>query len=293
LITLDGALLRTTASRTPLDELALAMLARAGMIAEQVVEGVRRASDADGLDLDQSVLGGLLVRLMKLLSGVFQSVNADESEAHLILVRPALETAVTIAWLVDHRAGDSLRRFRADSFVFWRRWRERAEASDVDEDQAMRATRLRIEQKIDRELSAAGLTWEEIPKRMNSWGPGMRERCEQLGRGWLYSSFFSGHSSYVHPSWHELSALHLTRVGHLGRLDVTFAGIAPVAAYKLTRISVEACAAAARELPCDLDAEDLARRVADTVTASRMLSAHFADFMARGGLDDELGHEPA
>jgi hypothetical protein len=93
----------------------------------------------------------------------------------------------------------------------------------------MRAVRLRVEQKIDRELCAAGVAWDEVPKRLNSWGPGMRERCEQLGRGWLYSSFFSSHSSYVHPSWHELSTFHLTGESHVNRLDVTFAGITPIA----------------------------------------------------------------
>ena len=92
----------------------------------------------------------------------------------------------------------------------------------------------------------------------------------------------------MNPSWHELRTFHLSSGEHGVRLDLTYGGISPIAAYVVARVVAEACGAAASRLPCDLDAEDTIERVQNTVRASQSLGSAFAAFIARGGVDDEL-----
>jgi hypothetical protein len=287
-ITIDRDALERTGERDPFDRLALEMLARVGMMSEQIAASVQRASAPRGLTLDQCVVGGLLVRVSKLVRGVFDACQADESEAHLPLGRCAAETAITLRWLVECSNDDSFRRFRADSFAYWRGvFAQMSEASD--EDHVERQIRLKLEATVDRELDAAGVTWDDVPRRTNSWGPDMRQRCRDLDQEWLYESLFSSHSSYVHPSWHELRTFHLKSDGGRVNLDPTYGGMAPSTGYVLARVVAESCEAATTFLPSDLDAADVAERVKNTVRASQILAYAFSGFMARGGADDDLG----
>src|SRR5262245_38258704 len=110
---IDWETLETTRDRGDFDEAGYAFLARAGMFSEEAVESVRRSS-ASGLDADQAVLGGLLVRVFKLTSGVFVSTQAERTEAHSPLVRCAAETAVTLNWLSWKNDPEWFKRFRAE-----------------------------------------------------------------------------------------------------------------------------------------------------------------------------------
>ncbi len=168
----------------------------------------------------------------------------------------------------------------------WRTWLQPAAASS--EDETAKQLREGIERHIAAELEAAGLTWDDVPARSNSWGPDVRRRFEDLDQYWLYEALFVSHSNYVHPTWHELRAFHLaTDDGDL-RLDSTYAGIAPIAAFVLSRLVAEACLDALSVLPHDLDEEAFAGAVRHTARASQHLSSLFNDFAARGGLDDDL-----
>jgi hypothetical protein len=285
-ILIDPAVLSSARSRDPFDVLGHQMLARGGRMLEQVVAAIQRATPPSGLTLDEAVVGGLLVRTAKLTRGIFDATQADESEAHGVLSRCVAETAITLCWLVEHGDEMTLARFRADSFAYWRQQIEEMR-SDVEDDVG-RATRENLKRHVEGELRAAGLSWADVPKRTNSWGPSMRQRCEALGKGWIYDALFASHSSYVHPSWHELRTFHLGTEAEGVQLDATYGGIAPVVAYVVTQLAAEACEAALSFLPHDLEPDDTAERIAHTVRASRILATEFAGFGARGGLDEDL-----
>jgi Family of unknown function (DUF5677) len=287
LIVVDSDALGAAETREPFDQLGYEMLARSGRMSEQVIAGVERASAKDGLDLDQAVVGGLLVRASKLLRGVFDATQADESEAHLALSRCAAETAITLRWLVTRGDQIAFRRFRADSFAYLRRQLDKMRAEEPA-DEVQEGLAERVERSIEGELRAAGVTWDDVPQRPNSWGPDLRQRCDALDQSWVYESFFSSHHNYVHPSWHELRAFHLDSSEGRLVLDPTYGGMAPIAGYVLARLVAEACGDAAGFLPCDLDAADVAGRVQATVEASQALSIEFGEFIARGGLDAGL-----
>jgi hypothetical protein len=285
-ITIDGSVLDSTTSRDPYDQLAEEMLARGGMMCEQVVAAVRRATPASGLDIDQAVIGGLLVRVAKLTRGTFDATQAAESEAHLVISRSVAETAITLMWLVQRGDAQSYRRFRADSFVFWRRQLQRMDLAVAGGDLSSTEISERLRSKIELQMAQAGVSWDDVPQRSSNWGPNVRQQCEQLGLEWIYS-LFSGHSSYVHPSWHELRTFHLQTDGDGFQLDPTFGGMGPIVGYILGRLCAEACRAAASVLPHDLDVDDLDARITNTVEASQRLSVYFDDYMQRHGFDIE------
>ena len=284
-VIIDHGLLHETTEREPFDELGWQMLARAGRLTERLVESVGRRNGAVvALDLDQAVVGGLLVRVAKLIHSVFDATQRD-SEAHSPLSRCLGETAITLRWLVARSDPAIYRRFRADSFARFRALRDDPTPESDPTADKIRATVL---SHLDDELVAAGVSWEDVPAKPNSWGPDVRQRFEALGQGWLYETLFVSHSNYVHPTWHEIRAFHL-RSDEVGlHLDPTRAGMTPIAAFVLARLVVEACLDAASVLPNELDGSALREVVDNTVQASHELSVAFSDFIARGGLDPDL-----
>lgn len=268
------------------------MLARVGQMSEQIVDAVQRETPAEGLSLDEAVIGGLLVRLSKQTRGIFDATQADESEAHGPLSRCAAETAITLSYLARHGDDPMFRRFRADSFAYWRAQLDGMRAGADREDDDMRLVREKVEAVIEHEIQAASVKWEDVPRRSNSWGPSMRDRCEAIEEAWVYDTLFASHSSYVHPTWHELRTFHLSTSGGRLELDVTYGTMAPIAAYVVARVIAGGCGDAVRFLPCDLDPDDAAKRVDGTIEASQVLSFEYADFLARGGEDENLERHP-
>jgi hypothetical protein len=283
-IEIDRGKLSTTDDRADFDQLAWHLLRRIGRLCETLIGAVGQSQ----LNLDQAVIGGLLVRMAKLIRAIFDSAQAEESEAHSPLSRCLGETAITLRWLVWKADPAAYRRFRADSFARFRRVLEDGHASKANEDDASHVMRESVERHIEAELAVAEIEWDDVPKRPNSWGPDLRQRFDDLGQGWLYEALFVSHSNYVHPTWHEIRAFHLATMNGCLSLDHSYAGMAPIAAFVLGRLVAEACGDAAAVLPHDLDAGTLDDVVDRTLHASQILFGEFGDFMARGGLDPDL-----
>jgi hypothetical protein len=226
------------------------------------------------------------VRSHKLTRAIFDSTQADESEAHATLSRSLAETTVTLRWLVQKCDPTSYRRFRADSLARWRGFLD--ETGGDDEDDVQRVLRGRVQRYVDAELESADLTWTDIPAKPNSWGPSARQQFEDLGQIDVYNALFATHSSYVHPTWHEIRNFHLAPVGHGFRLDPSYAGMVPVAGYLLSQLVAEACLAGASVIESDVDDSAFADAVSTTIHASQVLSFEFSDFIARGSLDDQF-----
>jgi hypothetical protein len=291
-IRIDRRALGATTDRQDFDEKGWEMLARAGKLAERLIASTEE-KQGEGLDLDQAVIGGLLIRSAKLTRAIFDSTQAEESEAHATLSRSLAETTTTLRWLIQKGDRVSFRRFRADSLARWRGFLGEMDDEQEEESQSAQAIREKVESYVKAELDSAGLTWDDIPLKPNSWGPSARQQFEDLGQGSVYNVLFATHSSYVHPTWHEVRSFHLAPAPNGFHLDPSYAGMVPVAAFLLARLVAEACKAAATMLPNDLDSDALTEVVDHTVDASQILSVEFGDFIARGCLDDQFERQLA
>lgn len=288
-IRLDWPALEAATDPEAFNDPAYQLLGRAAQLITVLVDSVERALDArgTGLDVDAAVIGGLLVRTGKLTADIRRSMLDGESEAHSPLSRCLGETAITLRWLVKQDDPAQYKQYRSDSFVYWRK--VLAHESFADDAGEGSHGQLAAREHIERELAVAGLTWGDIPKSNNSWGPGMRQCFDALDRGWMYDALFVSHSSYVHPSWHESRAFHLADDDSGIRLDSACANLAPISAFVLTRLALEAVRDAADVLPHDLEADALELVIATTVRGSKELAIEFAELADRGGLAAAMG----
>ena len=229
-----------TTDRTPFDIVGWELIARAGQVCEIVVEATGRRPDGsrEALKLDEAVNGGLLVRLTKLVRALFDSTQADNSEAHQILARCAAESAVNLRWLLRFGQPEDYKRFRADSFPKLLRILDKA--NEEHEDPVVRGTAERLTQWITHELRDAGLHRSDVPRQPGRWAGNLRDRFKALGEEGLYDAFFVTHSDYVHGSWHELRTFHLRTVEEGYELDLTYGGLTPSAMYETSRLALSA-----------------------------------------------------
>lgn len=288
-ISIDWDLVESATDRHPFDRLGWELIARAGQIGERVVDSTGLDSNGNRrpLTLDEAVVGGLFVRMTKLLRGLFDASQSDESEVHQIVARCVVETAVNVRWLLLMNDPEEYKRFRADSFVNWRKWLETTTATG---DASLDGIAVRVQQHIESELSAAGLTWSDIPKQPGSWGRGsFRQRLADLNIEGLYLVLFATHSYYVHGSWHELRTFHLKTEGGGLHLDSTFGELAPPTSYEVTLASLQAANDYIKAMPVPAAvANDVIAVSESTIEACARLGAAFAGYVSRGGLDPLL-----
>jgi len=288
-ISIDWDVIETATERHPFDRLGWELIARAGQIGERVVDSTGLDDDGNrrSLTLDEAVIGGLFVRMTKLIRGLFDASQSDESEVHQIVARCVVETAANLRWLLLRNDPEEYKRFRADSFVTWRKWLETTTATG---DAKLDGIAVRMKQHIETELTAAGLTWADVPKRPGSWGRGsFRQRLADLDIEGLYLVLFATHSYYVHGSWHELRTFHLKTDGGGLHLDSTFGELAPPTSYEVTIAALQAACDYVRALPLPAAVVNEVVAVSEsTIDACARLGTAFADYVSRGGLDPLL-----
>lgn len=288
-ISIDWEMIESTADRWPFDRVGWELIARAGQLGEHLVDatGVAASSKQRALTIDEAVIGGLFVRMTKLLRGLFDASQSEDSEVHQIVARCVVETAVNIRWLLQQDNPEEYKRFRADSFVTWRKL---LSGMGRTGDEVLDSAAERVQRNVENELKAAGLTWEDIPKRPGSWGRGnFRQRLIDLDLGGLYDPLFATHSYYVHGSWHELRTFHLKSVDDGIYLDPTYGELAPTTSYEVVVASLQAACDYASSMPVPSDlAADVVALAEPTIEACHRLSAAFAGYISRGGLDDLL-----
>src|SRR5829696_4998159 len=152
-ISIDWDVIETATERHPFDRLGWELIARAGQIGERVVDSTGLDDDGNrrSLTLDEAVIGGLFVRMTKLIRGLFDASQSDESEVHQIVARCVVETAANLRWLLLRNDPEEYKRFRADSFVTWRKWLETTTATG---DAKLDGIAVRMKQHIETELTA-------------------------------------------------------------------------------------------------------------------------------------------
>ncbi len=167
--------------------------------------------DRGGWERDEAILGGLMVRLYKLLSALLDQICQRRAEIAQIMCRLAFETVVDIRYLVrklDAELGDdfvksSYRQERILHDQIMDRIAERGGEVMPVEDRMLRS--------INRAASLANLSLDDVSTKRRDWG-GQNTRAkakEVFGDDLAYIGAFSGMSQSVHGSWGDLLQFHL------------------------------------------------------------------------------------
>jgi hypothetical protein len=164
-----------------------------------------------GWDRDEAILGGLMVRLYKLLSALLDQVCQHRAEIAQIMCRLAFEAVVDIRYLVR-----KLDAALGDDFVKSSYRQERILRDQIMERITARGGDIlpvedRMLKSISRAADIADLSLDDVSTKRRDWG-GQNTRAkanEVFGSDLAYIGAFSGMSQSVHGSWGDLLQFHL------------------------------------------------------------------------------------
>lgn len=164
-----------------------------------------------GWERDEAILGGLMVRLYKLLSALLDQVCQRRAEIAQIMCRLAFETVVDIRYLLgklDTELGDD---FVKTSFRQERILRDQILERIEKRGGEVMPVEDRMLKSINRAAGLAGLSLDDVSTKRREWG-GQNTRAKAkavFGDDLAYIGAFSGMSQSVHGSWGDLLQFHL------------------------------------------------------------------------------------
>lgn len=207
-VKIDEDVLRGFQDEDDFIDLAVQLVVEAGsytVIAHSIMD------ELGGWDRDQAILGGLMVRLYKLLSALLDQVCQHRAEIAQIMCRLAFEAVVDIRYLIrklDAELGDD---FVKSSYRQERVLRDQIVERIAERGGAVLPVEDRMLKSINRAADIAHLSLDDVSTKRRDWG-GQNTRAkarEVFGDDLAYIGAFSGMSQSVHGSWGDLLQFHL------------------------------------------------------------------------------------
>jgi Family of unknown function (DUF5677) len=174
---------------------------------------------------DAAILGALLVRCMKLTHGLLQTASDRRMELLNLFIRPLIESAVNLRFLLELGNPDVFQDFVVYSFRADRQLRERIRTHITEAGGTATPIQARILDSIDRSLKRSGVGQDDRPT--GAWPQRIFDRFDQLGLNDEYLFQFSVQSHYVHGNWHELLSYHLRKHEGGFLLDTSWGDVRP------------------------------------------------------------------
>lgn len=262
---------------------AFAVLRDVAVIVVVLASISRRTRDGrpNPLTRDEAVLGGLVVRITKLLHGLLGAAAQNRAEITNYFTRGVLETAINIRYLIQRDSLEAFEAFVAHSFRNDKRLLE-VIARAVGKRGSELPVEKRIRSSIYRTLARSGLTVDDVPTANTDAWPSFEERLRALEMKEAYGGVFGGPSQYIHGTWHELLAYNLTEVDGGFELDTSWGATRPQSLLGLAA----AVAMAAVEYIDFLfanyaEAPELKERLLEAVARARRIDNLHEDFLTR------------
>jgi hypothetical protein len=157
-------------------------------------------------DRDRAVIGGNMVRLYKLASGMLDQAMQDRAETCVIFARLAFETCVNVQYLVANFSPELV-----DSYIRHSMRHERKLLDTIQENVASRGgTTLPIEDRMlgslarAERLAGVALSRVDLKDRTPWGGKNLYEKAKAVGLDGAYLAAFGGLSHAVHGSWRSI-----------------------------------------------------------------------------------------
>jgi Family of unknown function (DUF5677) len=200
---IDPATMATFQHESPFVGLAFNLLAEA---AQYVCVAACIMGERPTWDRDRAVIGGNMVRLYKLASGLLDQTMQDRAETGVIFARLIFETCVNVRYLVANFSRELL-----DSYVRHSLRHDRKLLNEIQENIASRGgTLLPIEDRMLRSLARAerlagiALNSVDLKDRAPWGGKHLHDKAKAVGLEYIYLAAFAGLSHDVHGSWHNI-----------------------------------------------------------------------------------------
>jgi hypothetical protein len=160
---------------------------------------------------DQGIVGGHLVRLYKLISGMLDQTCQRRREISSVLGRLAFECIINLRFLIKHPSKEVFRSYRLYSLKSEKRLKELTENRIESRGGEILPIEKRILASIAKTFEASRLSPEEvIPGKLKNWGgKNIYQKAEELGLADAYVAAFGLASHSVHGNWQDLLEYHL------------------------------------------------------------------------------------
>ncbi len=122
-------------------------------------------------DRDMAAIGGNMVRLYKMISGLLDQTTQRRRDTSFIFARLVFETVVTIRYLIKHFSPDLVTSYVKSSFKHEVRLRRKMEQKIAARGGVILPIEDRIMKSIDRAFASAGLDPSDLNEyRERNWG---------------------------------------------------------------------------------------------------------------------------
>jgi hypothetical protein len=167
---------------------------------------------------DEAIVGGHVVRLHKLISGVLQHTCDGRRELAVVFVRPVFECGVNLCYMLKNPRREVFDSFVRCSLTHEKQLMERILASVRERGGKAKPIEERMLRSIKRSFDLAGVDSAAVDARgSRRWGAGtIYDRAKDLGWQDPYLGGVAGPSHNVHGSWQDIMDYHV-QVDERGR----------------------------------------------------------------------------
>jgi len=164
-----------------------------------------------GWNRDQAIVGGLGVRLFKLIDAMLDQTCKHRRETAFIFARLIYETIVNLIVLAKTSDPDLFASYVAYSMKHEKKLLDRINKNIAKRSGSALPIERRMIDSIMRKAAASGFDIHSAsPSSPKNWGDmTLYEKSERIGFGDVYLGAFSGPSHNVHGNWMDILEYHL------------------------------------------------------------------------------------
>jgi len=158
---------------------------------------------------NEAILGGLMVRISKLASGILDQTCQDRLEIANILFRCFGESLINLTYLLKNK-NDKL----FNEYIEYSLRAEKRLLNKINQNINIRGYELPIESRMKRSINESFKTSLFSPEQIDEtkwkpWGETIYERAESIGMQEEYFALFTLGSHSVHGNWQDLMMYNL------------------------------------------------------------------------------------
>ena len=213
---------------------------------------------------NEAILGGLAIRISKLLQGVLDQTCQNRREIAEILFRCLAESAINLKYLVKTSSEKAFEEYIEYSLREEKRLLNRIEKNIVNRGREL-PIETRMKKSILMSFKDSGISPEQVDeKNRTSWGESIFKRAQKIGLKDAYQGLISIASHAVHGNWQDLINHHLEKEGDSFVPETRWTRSRPQYLFVTALVSLDACNAyVAILLPDCSDKTEIQERISD------------------------------
>lgn len=194
--------------------LSFELLKEATRLMSAVIEYRSHIQGELGLDRDQAICAGLMVRMAKTMVSILKlSSEHEHGEAALVLSRCVFESSINLRYLLQRNRASLYERFVKVGLKGERVLHDLIQSNIKQRAGVILGIEASMSASIEATCARSGVDIDDINTKAGEWGGSLRDKLNALGIPDGTYAIQSIASQSVHGSWSDLTLNHLTPVG--------------------------------------------------------------------------------